>query len=562
MLIRHITIENYRSIKRVDIPVNDMLALVGPNNAGKTNILSALNLVLGEKWPSRQSLDSSDWFECRTDQEIRIEIFFRDNEWNIEKFGFYATDSHDSRKVWFHGGHKEYSLTNEHRGRFPLVYIDASRSFESTFSSSRWSLFGRIVRHLNDDFVSVAPQETKQAVERHLSDAQSLLKTDLYNAFEKSITDAFMDQVKLTTHQVRLRFSTFDPLNFYKSLQPILFEGDREKNPSEVGSGMRNLIVLALFRAYAETFRGKAIIAIEEPEIYLHPHARRSLAELFERISGAGTQVLFSTHSATFINVARSDRIALVDRVPDTDGEVSTQVRCLDTERLLSKRKGLFPERAASMTETSMRERYRNVCGLEHSEAFFARLVVLVEGPSEKEALPIYAKHKGIDFDVHGVSVVNANGKTNIDALYHLYTEHGFCVYVIFDNDRGGNIRDVQYNAVLTRMLGLAENNNPDGAVTRCYTIFNKEFESQVKSDLDSVHPGLYDSLRNKATEELGSGLGKPLVARFIARKLVAQGIVPSTISLIVEEINKLLSSAPDDAHEHSLELEDDEIPF
>jgi predicted ATP-dependent endonuclease of OLD family len=76
MLIRHIRIENYRSIKRVDIPVNDMLALVGPNNAGKTNILSALNLVLGERWPSRQSLDASDWFERRTSDTLKIEIFF------------------------------------------------------------------------------------------------------------------------------------------------------------------------------------------------------------------------------------------------------------------------------------------------------------------------------------------------------------------------------------------------------------------------------------------------------------------------------------------------------
>lgn len=544
MLIRHIKVENYRSIKSADIAVQDMLALVGPNNSGKTNILSALHLLLGERWPSRKGLDATDWFECRTDEQMRIEVFFRENEHNIEKIGFYATDSEDNRVCKYFGRATEYPLKEENRRHFPLVYIDAGRSYESTFSASRWSLFGRIVRALNDDFVQSAAGQVRADIEGHLSKAQSLLKTKLYDQLEQSITAAFAEQMRLTSHKVSLKFTTFDPLNFYKNLQPVLFEGDREKNPAEIGSGMRNLIVLALFRAYAETFRGNAIIAIEEPEIFLHPHARRSLAELFERIAQGGTQVLFSTHSATFINVGRSDRIALVERRPDDDGEISTSVTCLDVQRLLNRRKGLNPARAASMTVTSMQERYRNICGLEHAEAFFARLIVLVEGPSEKEALPIYAKHKGLDFDSLGVSVVNANGKTNIDVLYQLYREHGLRLYVIFDNDRGakrsGNDKD--YNCVLTRMLGMNEQKEPVGAVEKDYAILERDFETQLESDIESIRPGLYASLREKAAGELGGGLGKPLTARYISNQLTAQGIVPKTLEAIIEQLSAALA--------------------
>lgn len=71
---------------------------------------------------------------------------------------------------------------------------------------------------------------------------------------------------------------------------------------------------MALFRAYAQAFRGNAVIAIEEPEIYLHPHAQRSLATLFEDLAAKGSQIFYSTHSATFIDVARSDRVVLVER--------------------------------------------------------------------------------------------------------------------------------------------------------------------------------------------------------------------------------------------------------
>jgi putative ATP-dependent endonuclease of the OLD family len=66
---------------------------------------------------------------------------------------------------------------------------------------------------------------------------------------------------------------------------------------------MRNLVVMALFRAYAKTFKGDALIAIEEPEIYLHPHAQRSLASLFRELAGQGAQLFYSTHSASCLSI-------------------------------------------------------------------------------------------------------------------------------------------------------------------------------------------------------------------------------------------------------------------
>jgi putative ATP-dependent endonuclease of OLD family len=132
--------------------------------------------------------------------------------------------------------------------------------------------------------------------------AQAILKTNKYRTFEDAIAEAFLSQIRHTTHEVKLDFRTFDPLNFYKSLQPLLLENGVRKSPSEAGAGMRNLIVMALFRSYAKAFRGDAIFAIEEPEIYLHPHAQRSLAALFDELAAAGNQVFYSTHSATFVN--------------------------------------------------------------------------------------------------------------------------------------------------------------------------------------------------------------------------------------------------------------------
>jgi len=43
-----------------------------------------------------------------------------------------------------------------------------------------------------------------------------------------------------------------------------------------MGGGMQNAIVLAILSAFEET-RRRAIILIEEPEMFLHPQMQRSL---------------------------------------------------------------------------------------------------------------------------------------------------------------------------------------------------------------------------------------------------------------------------------------------
>jgi putative ATP-dependent endonuclease of OLD family len=372
MLIERIRIRNYRSCKDLTIYPQDMMALVGPNNAGKTNILSALNFLLGERWPSRQGLALSDFYNQEERRPLAIEVKFHPNDDDIATMQFAENPAQGdlrARYTYFNNS-KLYTLNNDIREKGALVYLDAARSFDSHFSPSRWSLFGRIARELHDDFLQNAPEEVKQALTGHLQQAQEILKTERYRSFEAAIITAFNDQVRRHTHGVALQFRTFDPLNFYKSLQPLLVEYGEEKSPSEAGSGMRNLIVLALFRAYAKAFRGNAIFAIEEPEIFLHPHAQRSLAALFEELASAGNQVFFSTHSATFVNIARSERIVLVEMCDDEEDENCTQVREMDPNELLKERKKLHP--SVEMTLNSAREKLRLLCGLEHAEAFFA----------------------------------------------------------------------------------------------------------------------------------------------------------------------------------------------
>ncbi|MGU3405949.1 ATP-dependent nuclease [Methylobacterium brachiatum] len=533
MRICKLAIKNWRSIKDLEISPKDITALIGPNNAGKTNILSALNFLLGERWPSANQLQDADFYMKDRSQEIYISVWFLDAPENISRVWFSTSDG----RLYYSytGNDKAYSMNAKKREGFAVVYLDASRSYEGSFSTSQWSLFGKIIRELDRNFKENNTEEVRLEVQRLLSDAHDLLKTDLYKEFELNISRAFTDQIRQTSHQVRFDFKTFDPLNFYKNLHPILIEQEITKSPNEVGSGMRNLIVLALFRAYAAIMKDGAIVAIEEPEIYLHPHAQRSLANLFEEMAASGGQVFYSTHSPNFVSVERPDRLVLVERCEDDEEHICTQVHYTDADELYQLRSQLHPGKPMSIA--SVRERFRMVCEPIHADAFFARVVVIVEGPTEAAALPIYAEHLGLDINGLGISIVPARGKTNIDLLYHLYRSIGLHVYIIFDNDsnKKSTDSDRQWNAVLTRMLCAKEELAPNSCVAANYAIFDVDYEHTVKKNLDLSHPELYDRAYQDAIQNVGSS--KPLIARYMATKLVEANVVPEFICDILKAV-------------------------
>jgi putative ATP-dependent endonuclease of OLD family len=56
------------------------------------------------------------------------------------------------------------------------------------------------------------------------------------------------------------------------------------------------MVLLALLRSYATNFRSATddhggIIALEEPELYMHPQARRHMSKVLREIAEAGMQV-------------------------------------------------------------------------------------------------------------------------------------------------------------------------------------------------------------------------------------------------------------------------------
>lgn len=105
---------------------------------------------------------------------------------------------------------------------------------------------------------------------------------------------------------------------YYKTLQIAVKEDFSEKyfNADDVGSGMQNLILLSIFQTYAKLSGGKAILAMEEPELFLYPHAQRELYNNFQALS-INTQIFYTTHNPNFIDANRGFEIEIVSKNKD-----------------------------------------------------------------------------------------------------------------------------------------------------------------------------------------------------------------------------------------------------
>ena len=104
MKIKTIEIENWRSIKNMKISAQDLMIIIGQNNHGKSNLLSAILFFFGEI--KHQDLDFS-----QGSKELFIDIEFSElDDQDKKTFEKYITQQETIkvRKVAYLGGSFEY----------------------------------------------------------------------------------------------------------------------------------------------------------------------------------------------------------------------------------------------------------------------------------------------------------------------------------------------------------------------------------------------------------------------------------------------------------------------
>lgn len=470
MKVARIEIEHFRSIEKLSYEPKGLTLLIGQNNAGKSNILRALNLVLGDSWPSERNFDDTDFYKKDTSNPIVIKVFFDavSEEWRnnskCEVAGFALRCRAYKRKTGnklpgdlavdyvcinkkgedvnypaeplqkgsqYKGQWLPFRVSSELRERVPFIYIDVQREYRRHSPENRWTILRRLLTNVQTklakdpatiDDVDHDGKPTKssrlQAYKRRLDHAFDALRSTDFETVETTLEKHALELLGLDKDkdEVRLAFDPLDPESVFRSLQLFVQEGGMESSAEEVGSGLQSAIVVAIFRTYQELHRKGAIFAIEEPEVFLHPHRARFFASTLCSLADEGNQVFLSTHSPLFVPMDRYEDIALVRK-----GTAGTRVS--QTGQLV-----VQPDSKEYL-------RLINECDSQRSEMFFATRVILVEGYTERVAFPLVFKAKGIDANRQGISVVECQGKMKIPLFVKILASLGIPFVVVHDDD-------------------------------------------------------------------------------------------------------------------------------
>ena len=448
MRISKVHIENYRSIKCLDFIPSDYCVLIGENNAGKSNILKALNLVLGEIWPSDRTFSEEDFYNYITEKDIIIQIYFDQivEEWRnnckCEVAGFELRGKAYKRRVGtkpagtlvvdfvcidikgnsckypaapyetgkkYTGQYYQLKVSRELREKIPFIYVDVMRDYNKQDPGNRWSILRRLFNDINTSLssdkatVSVDTlngkkiMTRKEAFEAKIKEAYGYLQTEQFLEIESKIRTNSLEQMGIDAEDgdISIRFDTFDSMNVFKNLQLYVDQMGISTTADMIGAGLQSAIVIAIFRTYEEIKKEGAIFAIEEPEVYLHPQKQRYFSNILTRLS-ENNQVIITTHSPAFVRIYEPEDVCLVrrDKLNGTTARVCEKKKIIKTEKEALKIENYFDN--------------------QRNELLFAKGVVLVEGATEKFAFPYASRKAGIDIDKHGISIIECGGKGNL----------------------------------------------------------------------------------------------------------------------------------------------------
>jgi hypothetical protein len=181
---------------------------------------------------------------------------------------------------------------------------------------------------------------------------------------------------------------------------------------------------------------GGTVFLVEEPELFLRPHTQRYLYRLLRELASAGNQVLFSTHAPAFLNVARLEEFALLER----PAQGSTRIR------------------QPAPLDPSEAFRVMSEFDAERGELFLSRVAVLVEGRTEQLVLPFVFLALGHDVDREAVSIVECGGKSNLPLFVEVCRAVGVPYVVVHDRDAPAGARpstaERALNALIARSAG------------------------------------------------------------------------------------------------------------
>lgn len=465
MQVVRIRIRNFRGIAEADLRLNGHTVFVGDNNAGKSTVLEAVDLVLGpERLHRRPVVDEHDFYAgIYADPDkleivpIQVEVIvaglseeqqrhFRDHlEWwdaNAQALlagpppertdtenvcavvrvffnGWYDADEDDfAGDTYFaiprteDGSYVRFSTPDKRKCGF--LYLRTLRTGARALSMERGSLLDVILR-LKESRPKLWEDLLVQLRGLPVGEAEEIgeLLASVQEAVRHYVPSDWADELHmrvsdLTREMLRRTLTVFMGTG---ALRP---DGSTYAAPYQhQGTGTINTLVLALLSIIAE-LKQSVIFAMEEPEIALPPHSQKCIINSLRQKSA---QAIFTSHSPYVLEELDPSQVMVLKR-----------------------KAGVMTGIPATYPPAVKPKAYRTEFRTRFCEALLARYVVVLEGRTEFDALPAAARRlcdldptKFKSLENLGVAVIDARGESNVAPMGKFFRSLGKTVFAVFD---------------------------------------------------------------------------------------------------------------------------------
>lgn len=350
--ISQVIINNFRSCQNITIALADFTPLVGHNNAGKSNIIRAIEWGIDSK-----TLQYSDFYDPTL--PIEVEYIVEGIDENVldrlnthrniieplvvdETIRLKASQTRpdctkkDLRLDIWKSESKEWDnprgIPAAIKKLFPdVIRIEAMVDVNSELSSNKTSTtIGKLIKAIMEPIIEEQGVKIKDA----LTEIENLFGVD-GNKRAEALKDFDQKATKALSgffpgFQARLHAPAPEIKDLFKGGKLVFSEaiGDESiwRNLESYGHGVCRAAQMAMIKLLSQVTGkqavGKTLLLVDEPELYLHPQMIESLRLALRKLSAQNFQIVFSTHSPLMIG-----RNEVADTVMVGKSETTTSIR-------------------------------------------------------------------------------------------------------------------------------------------------------------------------------------------------------------------------------------------